>query len=102
MLAECSCIGTIVNLSQLSEQTEDGWSDGGAIKRKEDTREEFFFTLCGHGVKNWVHFGHNWNENVYLCTYAKRFCFSLLPRPVPVCGLLRLLLAMLEWEEENV
>lgn len=35
----------------------------------------FFFILCGHGVKNRVRFGHSWNENVYLCTYAK--CLSI-------------------------
>lgn len=41
-------------------------------QREEDTREDFF-TLCGHGVSNWVHYGHTLNENVYLCTYAKCF-----------------------------
>lgn len=44
------------------------------------TLVKIFFILCGHGVKNRVYFGHSWNENVYLCTYAKclSFCLFLL------------------------
>lgn len=44
------------------------------LKRKWWNRTNKFFTLV-MVFKNRVHFGDSWNENVYLCTYAKCFFF---------------------------
>lgn len=98
VLAECTFIGTTVKLSQLSKQTADWWSccDGwycrGSSGAERRTQGKIFYLFC-HGVLTncciWSQLKRKFIF-MYICQV-----FFLLLRPVPVCSLLWLLLAML-------
>lgn len=99
VLAECSFIGTTVKLSQLSKQTADWWNYWGGLWERGSSRRKtlvkiFLLSVVMVFKTGCILVTVEMKMYIYVHMPSVFFVFLLL-RPVPVCSLLRLLLAML-------